>query len=330
MGLFDMFKGQFIEVIEWVDATNDTLVFRFPVQGNEIKMGAQLIVREGQAAVFVNEGVIADVFEPGRHTLTTQNMPVLTKIKSWRFGFNSPFKAEVYFVSTRMFTDQKWGTSNPIMMRDAEFGMVRIRAFGIYSLRVNNPEKFLKDVVGTDGYFTTDEITGQLKRMIVSSFSDLVGSAKIPVLDLAGNYDKISTMLKTRVQGDFSDHGLELVKLYVENISLPQEVEKVIDQRTGMGITGSANYAQYQMASGLGQGSGGGMANMAAEMAAGLAMGQSMMQGLNAPSTSQPSAQPSAPPVPMTPSAGAEERFFVLARTAVSYTHLTLPTNREV
>jgi len=327
MGLFDVFKNQFIEVIEWTDSSNDTLVYRFPVEGNEIKMGAQLTVRESQVAIFVNEGTIADVFEPGKHTLATNNMPVMTKLKSWKFGFNSPFKAEVYFVSTRLFTDLKWGTPNPVMMRDPEFGIVRLRAFGIYSMRVNNPEKLFKDVVGTDGWFTTDEITGQLKRMMVSGFSSLVGSAKIPVLDLAGNYDSISSKLKERMQQDFNDHGFELVKLFVENISLPPDVEKVIDQRTSMGITGVGNYAQFQMAQSLGKGgSGAGMANMATEMAAGLAMGQQMASAINQPQQAPSGFQQAPSPAPQAAPAKSDvdmekaNRFFILARTALKNT----------
>lgn len=329
MGLFDFVKSQFIEVIEWTDSSNDTLVYRFPVQGNEIKMGAQLIVREGQAAIFINEGAIADVFEPGRHTLSTQNMPILSKLKAWKYGFNSPFKAEVYFVSTRMFTDQKWGTANPVMMRDPEFGMVRIRAFGIFSMRIKDPARFLKDVVGTDGYFTTEEITGQLKRMIVSSFSSEVGSSRIPVLDLAGNYDKLGVQLKARVSQDFLDHGLELVKLHIENISLPPEVEKAIDQRSSMGAVGAANFAQFQMANNMGRGGngGGGVANAAAEMAMGVAMGQQMMQAFNQPAQfqqaggfQQGAGQQPAPQAAPAADAGAEERFFILARTALKNT----------
>ncbi|NLY18771.1 MAG: hypothetical protein GX045_07430, partial [Clostridiaceae bacterium] len=168
MGVFDFIKNQLIEVIEWTDDTAGTMVYRFPVAGKEIKMGAQLTVRESQVAVFVNEGQIADVFQPGRYTLTTQNMPILTKLKSWKYGFNSPFKAEVYFVNTRQFTDQKWGTSNPVMMRDAEFGMLRLRAYGIYSFRVTDPVVFLKEVFGTGSMFDTNSITGQLRRSIVS------------------------------------------------------------------------------------------------------------------------------------------------------------------
>lgn len=329
MGLFDFVKSQFIEVIEWLDSSNDTMVYRFPVQGNEIKMGAQLTVREGQAAVFINEGAIADVFEPGRHTLSTQNMPLMTKLKSWKYGFNSPFKAEVYFVSTKSFTDQKWGTANPVMMRDPEFGMVRIRAFGIFSMRVKDPARFIKDVVGTDGYFTTDEITGQLKRMIISSFSTEVGSARIPVLDLAGNYDKLGGQLKVRVAQDFLDHGLELVKLHIENISLPPEVEKAIDQRSSMGAVGAANFAQYQLANNLGKGgSGSGTANTAAEMMMGMAMGQQMMQSFQQPAGFAPAggfqqpAPQAAPPAAATAAndSAVEDRFYTLIRTALKST----------
>ena len=316
MGLFDFVKSQFIEVIEWQDSSRDTLVYRFPVQGNEIKMGAQLTVREGQVAVFINEGVIADVFEPGRHILSTRNMPVMTKLKSWRHGFNSPFKAEVYFISTRVFTDLKWGTPNPIIMRDAEFGMVRVRAFGVFTMRVKEPERFLKEVVGTDGRFETSEITGQLKKMIVSDFSDLLGKSQIPVLDLAGNYASIGDRLQERVQDDFNDHGLELVKLHIENISLPPEVEQMIDKRTSMGIVGSANYMQHEMATNLGQG-GGGLAATGAELAAGLSMGgvmaQAIQQPMQAPQSPAGSSSPKADPE-------AEQRFFVLARTALKNT----------
>jgi membrane protease subunit (stomatin/prohibitin family) len=208
------------------------------------------------------------------------------------------------------------------MMRDAEFGVVRVRAFGVYSMKVQDPEKFLKDVVGTDGYFTTDEITGQLKRTVVSSFSDLLGNSGIPVLDLAGNYEKISGLLRDRVQVHFTDHGLGLVKLFVENISLPPEVEQMIDKRTSMGIVGAGNFAQFQMANAMGQG-GGGLATAGAEMAAGLSMGQAMMQGLNQPAAplggaraQAPAAQPAS-----TVAADAEQRFLVLARTALKNTN---------
>ncbi|MDD4188469.1 MAG: SPFH domain-containing protein [Eubacteriales bacterium] len=286
MGLFDFIKSQFIEVIEWTDSTTDTMVYNFPVQGREIKMGAQLTVRESQAAVFVNEGQIADVFSPGRYTLSTQNMPILTKIKSWKYGFISPFKAEVYFVNTKQFTDQKWGTSNPVMMRDAEFGMLRLRAFGIYSFKVNNPSVFLKEVFGTSSEFTTESITGQLKRAIVSGISDLLGETKTPAIDLAMYYDELSEQSREKLKPMFDKFGFELVSFYIENISLPEEVEKVLDKRTSMGVIGDmGKYAQYQTAEAIREAAnnpGGGLASAGAGIGAGAAIGKMMAETLGA------------------------------------------------
>lgn len=285
MGLLDFIKSQFIEVIEWTDSTTDTMVYNFPVKGKEIKMGAQLTVRESQAAVFVNEGQIADVFSPGRYTLTTQNMPILTKIKSWKYGFISPFKAEVYFVNTKQFTDQKWGTSNPVMMRDVEFGMLRLRAFGIYSFRVNNPMVFLKEVFGTSSEFTTDSITGQLKRAIVSGISDLLGETKKPAIDLAMYYDELSEQSKEKLKPMFEKYGFELVSFYIENISLPEEVEKVLDKRTSMGVIGDmGKYAQYQTAEAIrdaANNQGGGLAAAGVGIGAGAAIGKMMADTFN-------------------------------------------------
>jgi len=191
MGLINFIKNQFIEVIEWVDQSNEVMVYKFPVANNQIKIGAKLTVRESQVAIFVNEGTIADIFIPGLYELKTENMPVLTTLKSWKYGINSPFKADVYFVNTKQFTDQKWGTTNPIMMRDTEFGMLRLRAFGIYSFRVSDAAKFMKEIFGTNGSFDTESITGQLKRSIVSGFTDILGEAKVAAIDLAQNYTNI-------------------------------------------------------------------------------------------------------------------------------------------
>jgi membrane protease subunit (stomatin/prohibitin family) len=249
MGLFDFVRSQFIEVIEWTDDTLDTMVYRFPVQNKEIKMGAKLTVRESQAAIFVNEGTIADVFSAGLYELSTQNMPVITKLKSWKYGFNSPFKAEVYFVNTKQFSDQKWGTTNPIMMRDAEFGMLRLRAFGIYSFRVSDPAKFMKEVCATSQIYDTESITGQLKRSIISGITDLLGEANVPALDLVRYYDEFGEQAKVRLQPRFEAFGLQLISIYFENISLPEEVEKVLDKKTSMGVLGNMQqYAQYQAA----------------------------------------------------------------------------------
>ena len=193
MGIFDsignMVRGQFVDVIEWTDNTADTMVHKYDMGGKEIMMGAQLTVRESQVAIFVNEGQIADVFQPGRYELQTSNMPVMTKLKAWKFGFNSPFKSDVYFVNTKQFLDRKWGTANPVMMRDAEFGMIRLRAFGIYAFRVSDPVVFLREVFGTSSMFTVGEVEGQLKRTLVSGLSDAIAESKIPALDLAANYD---------------------------------------------------------------------------------------------------------------------------------------------
>ena len=292
----DFARSQFIEVIEWLDDSGNTLVYRFPVENKEIKMGARLTVRPGQMAVFVNEGGIADVFKPGLHRLSTHNMPILTKILSWKYGFNSPFKAELYYVSTRQFTDQKWGTSNPVMVRDPELGPVRLRAFGIYSFRVDNPAKFLEDIVGTDGLFTTEEITGQLKRLTVSGFSDLLGESEIAVFDLAASYDELSKASREKLSKEFQSHGLELVKFYVENISLPPEVEQMLDKRTSMGVVGDmSRFTQFQAASAMEAAAEnpGGTAAAGVGLGAGIAMGQAMtgaMAGAAAPATGAPAA----------------------------------------
>src|ERR671939_920169 len=237
MGILDRISpsSQFIEVIEWLDDTGNTLVYRFPVRDQEIKNGAQLIVRESQAAVFVYEGQIADQFPPGRYTIDGGNTPILSKLGAWKYGFNSPFKSEVYFVNTRQFTDLKWGTANPIMMRDADFGMVRLRAFGIYSIRVADPRSFIKEVAGTNGRFETEDIEGQLKRTLVSSFTDALGESKIPALDLASNYDELAQVARARISNEFMSFGLEMTKFFIENISLPPEVEAAMDRRTSMG-----------------------------------------------------------------------------------------------
>lgn len=286
MGILDFVKGQFIEVIEWLDDMQDTIVYRFPVQNQEIKMGAKLTVRESQMAIFVNEGTAADVFGPGLYTLETENMPVLTKLKSWPYGFKSPFKAEVYFVNTKQFTDQKWGTENPIMLRDADFGMLRLRAFGIYAYKVGDPLVFMQQVSGTDGLFDTKGIAGQLKRSIVSGLTDLLGELKIPALDLAANYDEISENAKDKLQEKFGALGLQLVSFYVENISLPEEVEKALDKRTQMGVIGNMQtYAQYQAADALKDAAKnpGGLAGAGVGLGAGVAMGSAFSQVFTPP-----------------------------------------------
>ncbi len=294
MGIWDKVKNealnQFIEVIEWLDETQDTILYRFPVHGQEIKNGAQLIVRESQAAVFVHEGQVADVFGPGRYTVDGGNTPILSKIGAWKHGFNSPIKSEVYFVNTKQFTDMKWGTSNPIMLRDKDFGIVRLRAFGAYSLRVANPQQFIKEVAGTNAHFDTEDIDAQLKRSIVTEFSDAIGEMQIPALDLAAQYKEIGESIRAKINEDFSDYGLEVTKFYVENVSLPKEVEEAMDRRASMGALGDAQtYAQFQAADAMrdaAQNEGGG-AGLGAGLGAGFAVGNQMVnafgggQGVN-------------------------------------------------
>ncbi|MDH3494434.1 MAG: SPFH domain-containing protein, partial [Acidobacteriota bacterium] len=249
MGIWDKVKNealnQFIEVIEWLDDSKETILYRFPVHGQEIKNGAQLIVRESQSAVFVYSGQVADVFGPGKYTIDGGNTPILSKLGAWMHGFNSPFKAEVYFVNTKQFTDMKWGTSNPIMLRDDDFGIVRLRAFGAYSMKVADPSTFVKEVAGTNAHFETDDIEGQLKRAIVTEFSDAIGEMKIPALDLAAQYKEIGEAIRDKINTDFKGYGLEVTKFYVENVSLPKEVEEAMDRRASMGALGDAQkYAQ--------------------------------------------------------------------------------------
>jgi membrane protease subunit (stomatin/prohibitin family) len=271
--------NQFIEVIEWLDPSQNTLLYRFPVYQQEIKNGAQLIVRESQAAVFVFEGQVADVFTPGRYTIEGGNTPILSKLGAWKHGFNSPIKSEVYFVNTKQFTDMKWGTSNPIMLRDADFGIVRLRAFGAYSLRVADPGAFIREIAGTNAHFQTEDIDGQLKRAIVSEFSDAIGEMKIPALDLAAQYKELGDAIRGKINQDFGSYGLEVTKFYIENISLPPEVEAAMDKRASMGALGDAQrYMQFQAADALrdaAQNEGGG-AGLGAGLGAGFAVGGQM------------------------------------------------------
>jgi membrane protease subunit (stomatin/prohibitin family) len=249
MGLFDKILGEFVDVIEWTDSSTDTMVYRFERYGNEIKYGTMLTVRESQVAILVNEGRIADVYQPGLYKLETKNMPILTTLQSWPYGFNSPFKAEIYFFNMRRFTDLKWGTKNPIMMRDKEFGAVRLRAFGTYTVRIKEPEVFSKEIVGTSGHFSTGEITDQLRNLITSRFSSILGESNIPVLDLAGNYDELSNYVSARITPEFLEYGIEVNNLLIENISFPEEVEKALDKRTSIGIVGDLNdFTRYQAA----------------------------------------------------------------------------------
>ncbi|MFZ5964751.1 SPFH domain-containing protein [Thalassococcus sp. BH17M4-6] len=282
MGIFDFLSGQFIDVIHWTDDTRDTMVWRFEREGHEIKYGAKLTVREGQAAVFVHEGQLADVFTPGLYMLETNNMPIMTTLQHWDHGFKSPFKSEVYFVSTTRFNDLKWGTKNPIMARDPEFGPVRLRAFGTYSIRVTDAAKFLTEIVGTDGEFTMDEISYQIRNIIVQEVSRVLAGSGIPVLDMAANTGDLGKLVAAEVSKTLATYGLTMPEMYIENISLPPAVEQALDKRTSMGLAGDlGKFTQYSaaeamtaaasnpagggMAAGLGAGMGMAMANQMAQ-----------------------------------------------------------------
>jgi len=296
MSIFDRIKtealNQFIEVIEWLDESGNTMVYRFPVHNQEIKNGAKLIVRESQAAVFVYQGQAADVFTPGTYTIDGGNTPILSKLEAWKYGFNSPMKAEVYFVNTKQFTEAKWGTANPVMLRDADFGIVRLRAFGAYSLRVADPQTFIKEIAGTNGHFQVEDIDGQLKRAIVSEFSDAVGEMKIPALDLAAQYKELGEVIRSKINEDFKTYGLEVTKFYVENVSLPEEVEAAMDKRASMGAIGNVDqYMKFQAADALRDAAQneGGNAGLGAQLGAGFALGNQMVGAFG--NTNQPQQQ---------------------------------------
>ena len=253
MGLFDKLRNELVDIIEWVDDSRHTLVWRFPRYQNEIKNGAQLIVRPGQVAVFVHRGQLADTFEPGHYTLTTDNLPLLSTLQGWKYGFNSPFRSEVYFVSTRQISDLKWGTPNPIMLRDEDFGPVRLRAFGNYTLKALEPKILLKELVGTDQEFNTDELAELMRGIIISAFADMLGEKKVAALDLAAHYREMSDDLKGMVNERIDDeYGLVVPSLFIMNVSLPEQVEKALDARSSMGIIGDMNrYQAYQFGTAL-------------------------------------------------------------------------------
>ena len=249
MGIFDFLTGEFIDVIHWVDDTRDTMVWRFVREGHEIKYGAKLTVREGQAAVFVHEGQLADVFTPGLYMLETNNMPIMTTLNHWDHGFKSPFKSEIYYVNTTRFNNLKWGTKNPIMVRDPEFGPTRLRAYGTYTIRVTDPARFLTEIVGTDGEFTMDEISYQIRNIIVQDFSRVIASSGIPILDMAANTADLGKLIAAQIAPTLAEYGLSMPELYIENISLPPAVEAALDKRTSMGLAGDlGKFTQYSAA----------------------------------------------------------------------------------
>jgi excisionase family DNA binding protein len=303
MAIIDFLKKQFIDIIVWTDDSRDSLSFRFPDEDKEIKNGAQLVVRESQIAQFVYLGEFGDTFGPGKHTLTTDNIPILTNLKSWKYALESPFKVDVYFVVSRVFTGNKWGTANPVMIRDADFGVVRLRAYGTYDFRIVDPKKFLKEVAGTDDHFRLDEFADTMRSRIVSVFSDALAGSKIPALDVAARYSELGEALLPLINPAIgAKYGLAMTTFIVENVSVPPEVEQAIDKRSSMAAVGNLNdYVKFQMAQGLEKG-GGGPGGMAAEMAVGMAMAQQMMQqtgGLMAQST--PGVASAAMPAPGAP-----------------------------
>jgi membrane protease subunit (stomatin/prohibitin family) len=292
------FKNQLIDIIEWLDNTTETMVFRYPRGDNEIKNGAKLVVRESQVAAFIAGGKLGDVYQPGTYTLSTPNMPILSDLMGWKYGFNSPFKAEIYFLSTKTFTDRKWGTKNPIMLRDNDFGIVRLRAFGTFAIKIANPANFLRQIAGTGSQFSLEDLDSQLRDMVSARFADALGASKIAALDLAGNYEQLGRYICGKIETDFEPLGLQIANFYVENISLPPEVEAAIDKRSSMGAIGNLNaYTQFQAANSLPEAAknSGGLAGAGAGMAMGVAMGNAFQQGLQGNQNIGPAGPPPLP-----------------------------------
>ena len=283
MSILDFIKKELIEIIEWTDDSRDTLSYRWPDEDRQIKNGAQLIVRESQMVQFVAAGQYADLFGPGKHTLSTQNIPVLSTILGWKYGFESPFKCDVYYLNTRLFTGNKWGTANPVMMRDADFGVVRLRAFGTYDFRIVDPPKFLKEVAGTDQNFRLDEFADTMRSRIVSVFTEALAKAGVPALDVAARYSELGEALLPIINPAMSGkYGIEITSFILENVSVPPEVEQAIDKRSSMGVIGNLNdYVKYQMGHGMGEGGeGAAAAAVPAQMAMGFGMAQEMMRNM--------------------------------------------------
>ncbi len=314
MSILNFLKGQALEVIEWTDDSRDTLAYRWPDEDKAIKRGAQLIVRESQAAQFVYLGEFGDTFGPGKHSLVTDNIPILTKLKSWKYAFDVPFKADVYYVVTRTFTGNKWGTANPVMMRDPDFGIVRARAYGIYDFKIVEPRTFLKEVAGTDNHFRLDEFQETMRSKIISVFSEALASSKVPVLDIATRYGELGDALLPVINPiTRAKYGLEITNFVVENVSVPPEVEQAIDKRSSMGAIGNLNdYVKFQLAQGLGQPGGGGASGTAAELAVGFGLAQQLMKDGGLTGANTPPPLPGAP-APQPPSTAAAPAFDLLS-----------------
>lgn len=299
MGFFDKLKGEFIDIIEFLDNTQDTIVYRFERYGNEIKNNAKLVVREGQMAVFINEGQLADIFTPGTYTLNTENLPILSTLKGWKYGFNSPFKAEVYFVSTKNFVDQKWGTKNAIILNDKRFGMVEVRAFGIYSFKITDAPVFIREIVGTNQTFTTQHICEQLKSIIVTRFSDATGESDLPIESYASNLNELSGAIFDYMQGDFSAYGMEVTKFLIENVSMPDEVKKEIFELSRLEKIDLDKLTKLKAAKAMEAAAENpsGTAGMGLGLGAGMAMANQMTQSMTH-ATGQRDDQNTPPPVP--------------------------------
>ncbi len=300
MDILGFIKGELLEIIEFNDDSRDTLSWRFPDEDKEIKNGAQLIVRESQAAQFVYLGQYGDCFAPGKYPLVTENIPVLTTLKGWKYGFESPFKADVYFVTTRLFTGNKWGTANPVMMRDKDFGVVRLRAFGTFDFRIVNPPVFLREVAGTDHHFRLDEFADTMRSRIVSVFSEALASCGVPALDVATRYSELGDALLPLINPQVSaKYGIEITSFIVENVSVPPEVEAAIDKRSSMGVIGNLNdYVKFQMAESMTKGDGGSAAAMPAQMAMGFGLAQEMMKTMQQPAPAHGATPATALPIP--------------------------------
>lgn len=308
MGLFDFIRNELIEIIDWIDNSTDTVIWKFPDHENNIKNGAQLTVRESQVAILLDQGRVADVFGPGRHVLSTENLPVLTTLRGWKYGFDSPFKVDIYFVSTKQFTNLKWGTPNPVILRDPEFKQVRVRAFGTFALRVSEPTKFLTEFAGTNSLVRISDVEGQLRSAIVNKFSDTLAEANVSVLDLARNYQELGERLRPLLQDDFGAYGLELTRFYLENASLPAEVEAFLDKTSQMNMAGDmARFQQFQ--AGL-------AVEKAAEQEGGIGGAAVLLGGLGnmMGQATAPAAAPAAQPTPTPPAAPDREQVMQLLR----------------
>jgi excisionase family DNA binding protein len=326
MSILNFIKGELLEIIEWTDDSRDTLSYRFPDDDKEIKNGAQLIVRESQQVQFVAAGKYADLFAPGKHTLSTENIPILSTILGWKYGFNSPFKCDVYFINTRLFTGNKWGTSNPVMMRDKDFGVVRLRAFGTYDFRIVDPAKFLREVAGTDQNFRLDEFADTMRSRIVSVFTDALATANVPALDVASRYSEMGEALLPIINPAVSDkYGIEITSFLLENVSVPPEVEQAIDKRSSMGVIGNLNdYVKYQMGQAMGQGGdASAAATVPATMAMGFGMAQEMMRNMQQPQQ-QAAAQTVAAPAAAAPDVLTPEQAAQILSVSVEDVHASI------